>query len=458
MKGLNTRLRSLQRRLGPREELIAAIVVGVLAASGLAFTLITNQGTPAGSALAYMGAVDRADTNYVWSHSIVDSAKVSTTDTSLMDRAALAAQLAATAHTRSGYSVQDVSYVSGGTKVTLSYITSDGRKTIGLVMRGAGPHSWPVLLEPAGLDLNLPPGPGALAIDGQIVAATAGKELKVAVFPGTHKLTVAASRLYLSFAETVDAESSLPDLTSVSFAKVQVTDEAASLAKQAVSRAIQSCTAATDLRPAACLQSYATDVASAAATWTLLGDPTAGASVGLDAKSLLEVTGHYLMKLNYGSQLAHEPRQIAVGGPYLAQLQWDGQTLSVAGFGDASSVPTLEQPPATNTQVVSVLETQFNLCLKLQAGSSAECPQQVTALFASNFVWHANGDPTHGSAFQWDSTQGIFKVIGDIDFSVTYDSTPPFSPTRNYQDRSTDHYTADLYWDGAKVVFVGFEA
>jgi hypothetical protein len=163
------------------------------------------------------------------------------------------------------------------------------------------------------------------------------------------------------------------------------------------------------------------------------------------------------MKLSYGSQLAHGPREIAVGGPYRAELQWDGQTLSVSGFGDASSVPTLAQPPATNPQVLAALEAQFNSCLKLQAGSSAECPQQVTALYASNFVWHSNSDPTHGAAIQWDSTQGILKVIGDIDFSVTYDSSPPLSPTRHYQDSSKDHYTADLYWDGANVVFVGFE-
>src|ERR1700688_1911094 len=72
MKGLNRRLRNLQQRLGRREELVAVIVLGLLAASGLAFTLITNQGTPAGEALAYVAAVDRADTNYVLSHSIID--------------------------------------------------------------------------------------------------------------------------------------------------------------------------------------------------------------------------------------------------------------------------------------------------------------------------------------------------------------------------------------------------
>jgi len=183
MRSLNTRLRRLQQRLGAREELIAALVLGVLAVSGLAFTLVTNQGTPAADALAYMAAVDRADTSYVWSHSIIDTARTTSTDVSLFDRAALAAQLAATAHTRSGFSVQNVSYVSTGPEVTLTYNTSAGRKTTSLMMRGGAPHSWPVIVEPAGLDIHLPSGAGDLAIDGLAVAATAGKEVKIAVFP-----------------------------------------------------------------------------------------------------------------------------------------------------------------------------------------------------------------------------------------------------------------------------------
>src|SRR5258706_12955507 len=172
MKGLNRRLRNLQQRLGPREELVAVIVVGLLAASGLAFTLITNQGTPAGEALAYMAAVDRADTNYVWSHSIIDSSKASGADVSLLDRAALAAQLVATARTRSRFSVQGVNDSSSGVTVTLSYSGPAGRQTVSLSLRGESPHSWPTLIEPAGLDINIPSGAGALAIDGQALAAS----------------------------------------------------------------------------------------------------------------------------------------------------------------------------------------------------------------------------------------------------------------------------------------------
>ncbi len=164
MKGMNRRLRSLQQRLGPREELIAVIVVGLLAASGLAFTLITNQGTPAGDALAYMAAVDRADTSYVWSHSIIDSSKASSADVSLLDRAALAAQLSASAHTRSRFSVLGVNDTGSGVMVTLSYSGPAGRQTGRLSLRGESPHSWPTIIEPAGLDFNIPNGAGALAI------------------------------------------------------------------------------------------------------------------------------------------------------------------------------------------------------------------------------------------------------------------------------------------------------
>jgi hypothetical protein len=81
----------------------------------------------------------------------------------------------------------------------------------------------------------------------------------------------------------------------------------------------------------------------------------------------------------------------------------------------------------------------------------------VAAFYASNFVWHSTADPTQSATVAWDEVQGFFKVTGTYDFSVDYDSTPPLSPTRHYQDHSSGQYIADLFWDGAKVEFVGFE-
>ncbi len=457
MKGLDTRLRNLQLRLGPREEVIAVIVLSVLAASGLAFTLITNQGTPAGAALAYMAAVDRADTNYVWNHSIIDSAKASSADISLLDRSALAAQLAATAHTRSGFSVQNVSYVNTGTKVALAYNASDGRRTTSLVMRGESPHSWPVLVEPTGLDFNVPSGAGALAIDGQAVVASPGSEIKVAVFPGTHKVTLAASHLYMSYTGEADGQSALPALSSVSFAKVQVTDAGTTESNQVVSQAIKDCAGSTVLSPTGCPQSFRQDLASGAVSWTLLGDPLMGASVGLDDKSTLVVTGHFLMELNYGSETTHRPRIIAVGSPYIAALAWDGQVLKLSDFQDASAVAAVSRPAVTDAQVLAALKAQFDSCLNLQAGSASGCLQIVIALYGSNFSWHEDSDPLQGASLAWDGTRAVFTVSGNYALSVDYDSSPPLSPTRRIHDTSSGQYVADLYWDGSKVVFIGLE-
>jgi len=457
MRSLNTRLRRLQQRLGAREELIAALVLGVLAVSGLAFTLVTNQGTPAGDALAYMAAVDRADTAYVWSHSIIDAARTTSTDVSLFDRAALAAQLAATAHTRSGFSVQNVSYVSTGPKVTLTYNTSAGRKTTSLLMRGGAPHSWPVIVEPAGLDIHLPSGAGALAIDGLAVAATAGKEVKIAVFPGTHELTLAASQLYTPYAGMADADLALPALAPVSFAKVQLTDAGIADADQAVTQAINACAASTVLAPARCPQSFGQDLATGAASWTLLRDPTAGSVVGLDDQSTVVVTGHFLMRLSYGSQISGRTRVLAVGGSYTTTLLWDGEAFKTNGFEAATGAPDVPRPAASDTQVLAALKAQFDSCLRLQAGEATGCPQSVAAYYASNFVWHQNSDPLQGATLAWDGQSEFFTVAGTFDFSVDYDSTPPFSPTRHYQDHSSGQYVADLYWDGSKVVFIGLE-
>lgn len=457
MKSLNAALRGLRRRLGPREELIGGTAFAVFAVAGLSFTVVTHEGTPAGAALAYMAAVDRADIDYVWTHSVIESIRASSMDVSLLDRASLAAQLAASAHTRSQFSVQGVGYASGATKVTLSYNTSTGRRSVNLVLRGGAPHQWPVVIEPAGLHLSLPTGAGPLAIDGEKIDAQAGSEIKVAVFPGQHRVTLEASHLFVAYSGDVDAESSLPAVTTVNFGGIALTSDADAAAKAAVSKAIQGCVAATTLVPAGCLQTYTADLAFGDSSWTLLGDPLSGATAGLGADSHLQVAGHYLMRLRYVDQTRRLTHVIAVGGSFLAKLKWDGQAISVSSFGDASAVPPLAPPDATADAVLAALKPQFDSCLKLQAGSAPQCPQQTLLLYASNIVWHANADPLQGASVAWDAGEGFFQVSGSYDFSVDYDSTPPYTGTRHYKDSASGHYVADLYWDGAKVVFIGFE-
>src|SRR5207253_7478890 len=124
-----------------------------------------------------------------------------------------------------------------------------------------------------------------------------------------------------------------------------------------------------------------------------------------------------------------------------AELKWDGQALSVSRFSVASpAAPAVQRPPATDADVLSPLKAQFNRCLSLKAGSAADCPQSVAAFYASNFVWHSTADATQSATVAWDNVQGFFKVKGTYDFSVDYDSTPPLSPTRHYQDHSSGQY------------------
>lgn len=448
-------LRKLQQRLGMREEVIAGVVLAVLAVGALSFTLTTDVGTPAGAALAYMAAVDRGDVDYVWSHSIVDLASTAPATTSLFNRAGLAAQLKALAHTRSGFDVRSVGRTDSGTEVTLTYATHSGRQSASLVMRGHVPHSWPVLLEPAGLLVTLPAGTGPIALDGQPVQGTG--DLAVAVFPGHHLLSLPASRLFEAFSGDVDVESRLPTLTRPDLSGVKLTDGAVSDARQATANAIRSCAASAVLRPTGCPQALAPDDASGAVSWTLLGDPAAGAAASLGGGRVLEVSGRYLMRVSYNSTIANRTRVLAVGGPFLAELAWDGNAMAVTGFVPAPPAPALPQPPVSQDQVLAALRAQLDSCLTLQAGSSDSCPQHVIAFDASHFVWHANGDPLQGAAIAWESDQGFYKVTSNFDFSVDYDSTPPLSPTLHYQDHSSGRYTADLYWDGSKVVLVGFE-
>jgi len=449
-----SRMARMRSRLGAREELAAGLVLLLLAVGAMAFTLVTGQGTPGNSALAYLSAVDRADTSYVWNNSILDTSQVSKADVALVDRKALAAQLAASAHTRSDFQVQSTS-VFGDTTVTLSYRTSTGQKSTPLVMRGEGPNTWYVVLHPAGLALTVPGGAGALAIDGQPVDATAGSEIKVAVLPGTHQLTLAPSDLFLSYAGQLDAQLALPRFTPVSFAKAQLTDSGIAAAKGIVSQALADCAKSGQLSPAGCPQSFL-DVAEGQVSWVIIGDPMASSSIQLDDKSVLEVSGHYVMTLSYTSQTKGY-RLLAVGAPYLATLAWDGQALKFAAFEDASTVPDAPLPAASDNQVLTALKARMDACLRVQDGSPPDCPQSVVAFYASNFVWHADVDPMQGASVAWDGKRSLFTVAGNYSFSVDYDSTPPYSGTRHYHDTDSGRYTADLYWDGSKIVFVAFE-
>ena len=455
MKALYARLRALQSRLALREELIAGTVLGALAFGVLGFALVTHAGTPAGAALAYMAAVDRDDVDYVWSHSVIDASAAQGADVVLLHRGALEAQLRATAHTRTGLAVQSWRYTATGTDVTLAYSTASGRTTTTLLMKDSSPHFWPVAVHPAGLNLKLPVGSGALAIDGLPLAAADGTELSLAVFPGLHRITLGGSDLYLRYEGETSATATFPATTPITFAGIKLTEQATSEAKRAVAKSFQDCAGQTTLKPAGCPQWYAADVANGAAAWKLTGDPTGDAVAGVGSNGL-EVSGHYVMTLSYSS-LSRGPRVIALGGPFIASLAWDGTVFSVSGFGDASSVPALARPTATDPEVLSALQAQLTACLKLQAGFDPQCPQSVAAFDASHFVWHASSDPTQSASITWNGAQGFFQVAGNFDFTVDYDSSPPYSPTRHYQDRSSGQYIADIYWDGTKAVFIGFE-
>jgi hypothetical protein len=287
-----------------------------------------------------------------------------------------------------------------------------------------GPHWWPVLLRPAGLDITLPTGAGAVAIDGQSLDTAAGSELRVAVFPGKHKISIKASHLYLSYASVVDVETAFPGLTAVSFKGVNVTADASNEAKAAASKAIKACITATELRPAGCPQAYTSDATLTAVTWTLLYDPMTGASIGLNDKSILQLTGWYLTRLSYASEIKHRQRTIAVGGPFAASLKWDGQALTVSGFDAVSGAPGLHGAAATDDLVLVALKSQMNVCMKLQAAEAPQCPQSISAFYASNFAWHASSDPVQNAAVAWDAAQGFFTVTGNYDLTVDYDSTP----------------------------------
>jgi hypothetical protein len=101
------------------------------------------------------------------------------------------------------------------------------------------------------------------------------------------------------------------------------TDQAA---LDAVKAALQACAASASPRPANCPQYLFLFFGSGQnVKWTLMGDPTAGATVAFDQSGVVTVQGRYAMDVAYDSsgqrQTSHDE------GPYTAELLWDGDKL-----------------------------------------------------------------------------------------------------------------------------------
>ena len=91
----------------------------------------------------------------------------------------------------------------------------------------------------------------------------------------------------------------------------------------AVAGGFSGCAASKLLRPADCPQSLPSQGFVGGVQWTLVGDPTAAATIAFDAqRSLFSVTGSYSMSVSYTE--AGASRSNTVSGPYRADLFWDG--------------------------------------------------------------------------------------------------------------------------------------
>jgi hypothetical protein len=310
---------------------------------------------------------------------------------------------------------------------------------------------WRVVVTPSILQFAIPASAGAVAIDGQQLPASART---IGVFPGSHKVDLAASTLFLADSETVNASGARAPVLF----KVKLTDQASTQAADALKKAMATCAKATTLQPAGCPQSVIDNI-TGGAQWQLYGDPTAGAVYTVDSSGQVVGDGLYQMAVAYQGQSPALPRHRAVAGTYHAIFGWDGQHLTVntvaAGSATVVEVP---KPKIDDSAVLAQVKARFDQCATAAVPTPAGCPQSVYTLGTlANFRWRIEGDPAAGARVSFDGTQSLYRVAGSYSMTATYDETYPYQPTFHRSNPSTGTYTADVFWDGEKPVFVSFE-
>jgi hypothetical protein len=450
------------RRFGWRAELTIGLVVALLAVGLISYTVLAGTATPQSAATNYLAAEQRGDAATIWNQTYLDTSSTANVGLSLLTRQALQAQLTASHPTYPGLRVERADLNGRTATVELSFQEQESRPHLTLKLRKDPARTtmgifpvWQVVVTPALLDFKLPKYTGALAVDGVGIELGAGDH-QVAVFPGQHVVSLAASDVFQASSLTLQALNPAPATTAVPLA-FQLIPSASSAALAAARVSMQRCGKATSLNPTGCPNNLL-GVASGRIRWTLYGDPTAGADVVVDQSLDLVAEGHFQMAVRWSGQGSTSgDYHDAVSGPYRAVMAWDGTRWSVSSYADATGVAPAPRPSASDEVVLKSLRSGFAVCTASHQPSPLDCPASVVALFYSNLRWKANGDQTGGATVAWDGDRSLFVVKGTYSLTASWTESPPFEPVQPKSQTRTGQYTADLFWDGQAIDFITFE-
>ena len=135
------------------------------------------------------------------------------------------------------------------------------------------------------------------------------------------------------------------------------------------------------------------------------------------------------------------------------------------GCGSSSRSPHLLAPRLGSRRVngadagfLAAVKAAFDGCAASTSSAPIDCPQYVSAIGqVANFIWKLDSDPMANAKVSFDGSRSLFQVTGTYSMTATFDETYPLQPTYHRVKTDSGNYTADLFWDGQKAVFVTFE-
>lgn len=457
------RTNARQRWLSGRVQLaVGAALLLVLGAVGANF-LASRATSPESAVSQYLGALEKGDADTAWKDSTIESSALGQTDGSLLSKEALQATLnngrpsfanlqVASAHpTSEQESTVQVSYRRGGVEQHATYRLrqDDQSKHLGLY------PLWRVVVTPAAFALRLPAGMGSASIDGQPIKLTADRSQRLAVFPGQHRLAIAATSLLQAQQVRFDATEALPKLTPVQL-DLKVTPVGQSSAAASIKDALSRCAASGSLQPQGCPQRFSSVDTLRDPHWQVVGDPASDLAVALDPDNGLLAKGHFQMILAATEPVTGAVSHHAVGGAYQAVLAASADAVTVQSLEASSAVPPLSRPAAaTDGAVRDAVRQALAACATSTSFFTPDCPQFHVLNDiqdpTKNVQWHLSGDPATAATISFDPTTGVIHAAGNFTMTLDYDQR---LVGKDYPQHAEDSggFKADLFWDGTKVV------
>lgn len=415
--------------------------------------MLASQYTPEGVVRHYLSALQSGNAPAAWSQIQVSGPTQSATAT-LIDLAAFKAALAAAKSDIKSFNVSGSTRVDASTEaVSLSYDTGGGTKQAKLIVQQGGEKSfglyrlWHLVIVPAILQVTLPPGSGAISIDGKVLALPTGTST-VAVLPVTHSVQIGATQVLAAQTVSVDAFFALgqtlndqPKLTAAGLA----------MASQAIKAGFDKCALRTDPNAAldGCPQAIDYSI-SGSGQWSVVGDPTQDVVVSFDNDMHPTAAGHYQMVFRHQVSGAHGVDHVPASGGYVAALVLSSDGIAIASIDRAQGLPPLTRPAAATDQAAKgLVNAAFRRCAAVLAQDVADCPQALLSI-ATNVRWKLIGDPLTNATVNFDPTSGQFTVHGNFNMSVSY----LFLGYPKTDSSFTSKYVAYLFWNGQSLQLV----